>query len=98
MKKILGSGNATLIISNDQIHDIIKIVKSLKDSGLLLKGVTETVQNEVKEQKGGFLSMLLGTLGASLLGNLLTGKGIYRAGKGKGVVRAGYGNNNKMDF
>ena len=98
MKKILGSGNATLIISNDEIHDIIKIVKSLKDSGLLLKGVTETVQNEVKEQKGGFLSMLLGTLGASLLGNLLTGKGIYRAGKGKGVVRAGYGNNNKMDF
>ena len=93
-----------LIISNDEIDDIIKIVKSLEDSGLLLKGVTETVQNEVKEQKGGFLSMLLGTLGASLLGNLLTGKGIYRAGKGKGkvkginrseegTVRAGYGNN-----
>ena len=74
--------------------DIIKIVKSLEDSSLLLKGVTETVQNEVKEQKGGFLSMLLGTLGASLLGNLLTGKGIYRVEKGKreGVVRAGYGN------
>ena len=54
----------------------------------------------MKEQKGGFLSMLLGTLGASLLGNLLTGRGIYRAGKGKGVLRAGYGNNsnNKMDF
>ena len=112
-KKILGSGNmTTLIISNDEINDIIKIVKSLEDSGLLLKRVTETVQNEVKEQKGGFLSMLLGTLGASLLGNLLTGKGaiatsqgrgIYRAGKGKGInragegiVRAGYGN--KMDF
>ena len=85
--------------------DIIKIVKSLEDSGLLLKGVTETVQNEVKEQKGGFLSMLLGTLGASLLGNLLTRKGIYRAGKdkgkglnrgGEGIVRAGY--ENKMDF
>ena len=99
----------TLIISNDEIHDIIEIVKSLEDSGLLVKGVTETVQNEVKEQKGGFLSMLLGTLGASLLGNLLTGKGaiatsqgrgIYWAGKGKGVLRAGYGNNdnNKMDF
>ena len=73
----------TLIISNDEIGDIIKIVKYLEDFGLLLKGVTETVQNEVKEQKGGFLSMLLGTLGASLLGNLLTGKGIYRAGKGK---------------
>ena len=73
-KKILGSGhNATLIISNDEIEDIIIIVQSLEDSGLLLKGVTETVQNKVKERKGGFLSMLLGTLGASLLGNLLTG-------------------------
>ena len=84
-KKILGSGNRiTLIISNDEINDIVKIVKSLEDSGLLLKGVTETVQNEVKEQKGGFLSTLLGTLGASLLENLLTGRGIYRAGKDKG--------------
>ena len=88
-----------LVISNNEIEDIIKIVKSLDDSGSLLEGVTKTVQNDVKEQKGGFLSMLLGTLGASLLGNLLTGKGIYRAGKGKGVLRAGYGNNNsKMDF
>ena len=57
----------TLIISNDEIENIVKIVKPLKDSGLLLKGVTETVQNEGKKQKGGFLSMLLGTLGASLL-------------------------------
>ena len=110
IKKILGSGNmTTLIISNDEIYDI-KIVKSLEDSRLLLKRVTETVQNEVKEQKGGFLSMLLGILGASLLRNLLTGKGIYRAGTGKvenrageSVLRAGYGNNNnnnnrKMDF
>ena len=90
------------------MEDIIKVVKSLEDSGLLLKGVTEIVQNEVKEQKGGFLSMLLGTLGASLLGKLLAGKaaiaanqgrGIYRARKGKGVLRAGYGNNNsKVDF
>ena len=64
-----------LIMSNDETHDIIKIVKSLEDSGSLLKGVTETVQNEVKEQKGGFLTTLSGTLGASLLGNLLTGKG-----------------------
>ena len=109
-KKILGSGHdhpssTTLILSNDEIEDIIKMVKSLEDSGLLLKGVTETVQNEVKEQKGGFLSMLLGTLGASLLGNFLTGKGaistsqgqgIYRAGKGKGIARAGY--ESKMDF
>ena len=93
-KIILRSSNhpsfTTLIISNDEMKDIIKIVKSLEDSGLLIKGVTETVQNEVKEQKGGFLSMLLGTLGASLLGNILTGKGINRAGEG--IVRAGYGN------
>ena len=98
--EILGSGNTTLIISNNEIEDIIKIVKSLEDSGLLLEGVTETVQNEVKEQKGGFFSMLSGTLGASLLGNLLTGKGINRVGKGRageGIVRAGCGNN-KMDF
>ena len=121
IKKILGSGhnrssystlhNTTLIISNDEINDIIKIIKSLEDSGLLLKGVTETGQNEVKEQKGGFRSILLGTLGAYLLGNLLTGRevianrqgqGIYRAGKGKGkeALRAGYGHpsQNKMDF
>ena len=112
-KKILGSGhnNTTLIISNDEINDIIKMIKSLEDPGLLLKAGTERIQNEVKKQKGGFLSMLLGTLGAILLGNLLTGRGIYRAGKGKGkgvlragegVLRAGYGNNNnhnnKMDF
>ena len=73
------------------MEDIIKIVQALEDSGLLLEGVTKTVQNEVKEQKGGVLSMLLGTLGANLLGNLLTGKGIYRAGKGKGINRAGEG-------
>ena len=88
--KRLGSGNTTLIISNDQINDIIKIEKSLEDSGLL-KGITKRVQNEVKEQKAGFLSILLGTLRASLLGNLLTGKGIYGAGKGKGINRAGEG-------
>ena len=94
-----------MIISNDEIEDIIKIVKFFEDSGLLLKRASETVQNEVKEQKGGFLSMLLGTLGVSLLGNLLTGRGIYRAGKskginraGEGVLRAGYGNSNKIDF
>ena len=97
--KRLGSGNTTtLIISNNDIEDLIKIVKSLEDSDLLLKGVTETVQNEVKEQKGGFLSMLLGTLGASLLGNLLTGKGINKKGKGihragEGIIRADEGNN-----
>ena len=94
-KKILGSGhnNTTLIISNDEMDDILKIVKSLEDSGVLLKGVSETIQNEAKEQKGGFLSMLLGTLGASLLGDLLTknlsGKRVIRAGEG--IIRAGYG-------
>ena len=64
---------------------------------MLLKGVTETVQNETKEQKGGFFSMLLGTLGASLLVNFLRGRGINRAGKGRGITRAGHGNN-KIDF
>ena len=67
-----------LIISNKDIEDLIYIVKSLEDSGLLLNGVTKSVQNEIKEQKGGFLSMLLGTLGASLLGNLVTGKGVKK--------------------
>ena len=88
------------------MEDSIKIVKSLEDSGLLLKRITETVQNEVKEQKGGFFSMLLGTLGASLLGNILADEGtgedrrINRAGKG--IIRAGYARrsskNKKMDF
>ena len=94
-KKTLGSGNnTTLIISNKDMDDLIKIVKSLEDSGLLLKGITESVQNEIKEQKCGFISMLLGALGASLLGNLLTGKGAFHARKrvnkkGKGIHRAG---------
>ena len=75
-KKILGlsSGTRTLIKSNDEMEDIIKIVKSLEDSGLLLKGVSETVQNEAKKRKGGFLRMLLSTLGASLLGKMLVRK------------------------
>ena len=78
-KKIIGSGNTTSIISNKEMNDITKFVQALEDSNILLKGVTETVKNETKEQKGGFSSMLLGTLGASLLGNLLTGKGFVRA-------------------
>ena len=107
-KKILGSGNnTTVIISNKGMDDLIKIVKSLEDSRLLFKGITESIQNEIKEQKGRFLSMLLGTLGASLLGNLLTGKGAFHARKrvnkkgkgihraGEGIVRAGEGN---LDF
>ena len=105
-KKVLGSGhNTTIIISNDEMDDIFKIVKSLEDSGVLLKGVRETIQHETKEQRGGFLSMLLGTLGASLLGDIsgLSGKGVIRGGKGairadqgtitagEGTIRAGYG-------
>ena len=69
-KKILGSGNTTLIISNEEMNDIMKIVQALEDSNILLKGVTKTIENETKEQKGEFLSILFGTLGASLLGNL----------------------------
>ena len=87
-KKILGSGNTTtLIISNDEMEDIIEIVKSLEDSGLLLKVASETIQNEAKEQTG-FFSMLLGTLAASLLGDILAGKGMN--GTGEGFIRAGY--------
>ena len=70
-------------------ENVLKIVKSLEDSGLLLKGVSETVQHEAKEQRGGFLSMLLNTLSASLLGDILSGKGVIRAGEG--TIRAGYG-------
>ena len=92
-KKMFGSGTTTLIISNDEMDDILKIVKSLENSGLLLKGVSETIQHEAKEQRGGFFSMLLGTLGASLLGDILSkglsGKGPIRAGKG--TITAGYG-------
>ena len=81
------------------MYDILKIVKSLEDSGVFLKGVSETIQNEAKEQRGGFLSMLVGTLGASLLGDLLpknlSGKGTIRPGEGairagEGAIRAGY--------
>ena len=81
-KKIFGSGNTKLINSNEEMNDIMKIIKSLEESGLLIKGVSEKIKNEVKKQKRGFLSMLLGTIGAILLGNLLAGKGTIRAGKG----------------
>ena len=91
-QKILGSGNMTkLIISNNEMEYIVRIVKSFADSGLLLKGVTETVQNEIKEQKGGFLGMLLGTLGARLLGNILTGRGVIVQSQGRGMNRTGEG-------
>ena len=96
-KKILGSGTTALIISNDEMEDIIEVVKSIEDSGLLLKGVSETIQNEAKEEKGGILSMLLGTLCASLLGDILAGKGMNRAGEG--FIRASYGSSvKKKDF
>ena len=84
---MFGTGNTTLIISNGEMNDIMKIVKSIEESSLLIKGVSQTIKNETKEQKGGFLGMLLGTLGASLLGNLLAGKGTIRAGED--TVRAG---------
>ena len=108
-KKKHGSGNTTLIISNEEMNDILKVIEALGNY-ILLKGVTKTIKHET-EQKGVFLSMLLGTLGASLLENLLIGKGILRAGsgrslspslknnKGKGILRAGSGNNKKeWDF
>ena len=88
-KRILGSGATTLIFSNEKLYDIMKIVQALEYSNILLKGVTKTIKNETKKQKEGFFSMLLGTPGASLLGNLLSGKGTGRAGEG--LVRADYG-------
>ena len=92
-KKIYGSG-VNLIIEQEDMKDIMKIIEALENSGILLKGVSKTIENETKEQRGGFLSMLLGTLGASLLGNLLTsGKDIMRAGDG--IVHAGSGSKKK---
>ena len=72
-KKVFGSGMTTLTVSNEDVNDIMKIVKSLEESGLLMEGISKTIKDEAKEQKWGFLSMLLGTLGASLFGNLLIG-------------------------
>ena len=92
-KKMLGSGTTTLIISNDEMDDILIIVKSLENSGVLLKGVSETIQHEAKEQRGGFLGMLLGTLGGSSLGDVLSkglsGTGVITAVEG--TIRARYG-------
>ena len=93
-EKILGSGNNSntmLIISNDEMKTITETVKSLEDSSLLPEGVSKIIQkNEAKEQREGFLSMLLGTLSASLLESILASKGINRAGEE--VVRVSYGN------
>ena len=93
-KKIHGSG-VKLIIEQEDMNDIIKIIEALENSVISLKGVTKTTENETKEQRGGFLSMLLETLGASLLGNLLSGKGLARAGEG--IVRAGEGASKKKN-
>ena len=95
-KKIYGSGKTTLIISNKEMNDIMKIVQALEDSNILLKGVTKTVKIEIKEQKGRFLGTMVGTLGSILLRSVLLGKGIVRAGSGnkrkrKRIARAGYG-------
>ena len=88
-KKVYGSG-VKLIIEQEDMNNIMKIIEALENSGILLKGISKTIENETKKQRGGFLSMLLGTLRASLLGNLLTGgKGIVRGGDG--IVRAGKG-------
>ena len=91
-KKIHDSG-VKLIIEQNDMKDIMKIIKALENSGILLKGVSKTIKNETKEQRGGFLSMLLGTLGASLLGNLLTGgkRSVASRAKGEGIMRAGDG-------
>ena len=75
------------------MNNIMKIVQVLEDSNMSLKGVTKTIKNKTKEQKGRFLSMVLGTLGASLLGNSVLGKGTARTGEG--IVRAGYGSSVK---
>ena len=94
-KKMFGSGRPLeLIVSNEEINDIMNLIQLFKESDLLIKGISGTSKNEAKEQKGRFLSVLLGTLAASLLGNLLTDKGTTRASKatiraGKGTIRAG---------
>ena len=93
-KKMRGEG-IKLIIEQEDMNDIMKIIAALENSGILSKGVKKTIENETKEQRGGFLSILVGTLGASLLGDLLSGKGMMRAGEG--FVRAGEGSGSKKD-
>ena len=85
---MFGSGVTTLIISNEEMNDIMKIIKYLEESGLLIRGVSETIKNQAKKQKRGFLRMLLLTLSASLVGNLLAGKGTTTAGEA--TIRAGH--------
>ena len=82
-KKILGSGTTTLIVSNDEMEDISKIVKLLQDSGTVLKGVSDTIKDQTKHQRGRFLAMLLGTLGSALLTDILLGKKRQRSYKSR---------------
>ena len=93
-KKMYDSRITTLTISDNDMDELIKIIRTLEEHDILLKGTSKTIKNETKEQRGGFLSMLLGTLGASLLGNLLTGRGLYRTGQG--MHRTGYGLKGKL--
>ena len=93
---IFGSNTTALVLSNEDLNDIVAIVKSLEERSLFIKGVSEIIKNEAKEQKGQFLGILLVTLSASLLGNMLAGKGVVRGGEetiqaGKGIIRAGKG-------
>ena len=93
-KKMYGDmGNlknfTTLIISNNDLNDLIKAITALEEHDILLEGTNKSTENEIKKQEGGFLTMLLGTLGASLLENLMTGKSLYRTGKG--MYRSGNG-------
>ena len=93
-KKIFGSGTTILAFSNEGLHDVMKIIKSFEESGLLMKGVSEIVKTEVKKQKGGFLHMLAATFGASLLRIMLAGKRLVKSGDGvipadEGDIRAG---------
>ena len=93
---IFGSSTTALVLSNEDLNDIVAIVKSLEERSLFIKGVSEIIKNEAKEQKGQFLGILLVTLSASLLGNMLAGKGVVRGGEekiqaGKGMIRAGKG-------
>ena len=93
-KKIYGSGypsnltlyTTTLLLSIKEMEDIMKMVKSLEESVLLIKGISETIKNETKEQKGGFLPILLATLAASILGNALTRKGVITVGEGRTII------------
>ena len=81
--KMFGSRFITLVISTEEMEGNQKIVKLLENSGLSIKGFSETIKNKAKEQKGGYFGKLLGTSGASFLGNLLTGQGKIRVGEGQ---------------